>query len=99
MIRIVKMSFNPDYIETFKQLFDEKKHKIGSFPGCSGVRLLQDKANPGIFFTCSVWDSTDSLETYRNSEFFQETWKLTKKGFNAKPEAWSVEDVNGLGPD
>ncbi len=96
MIRIVKMSFNPEYIETFKQLFNERKHKIGSFPGCSGVRLLQDKANPGIFFTYSKWDRPASLEIYKQSELFQETWRLTKKGFNAKPLAWSVEDINGF---
>ena len=33
------------------------------------------------------------LENYRNSELFDTVWSFTKKLFNNKPEAWSVNKL------
>lgn len=92
MIRIVKMTFKEECISEFLDMFATKKQAIGTFPGCSGVKLLQDKANSGIFFTYSLWTGPEALEQYRKSELFQNTWKLTKTWFSDKPSAWSVEE-------
>ena len=87
LIRVVKMTFKEDNLDEFRQIFDERKERIGSFPGCTKVELLNDK---NIFFTYSVWDGAESLERYRQSEFFQSTWGLVKPLFAAKAEAWSL---------
>ncbi len=63
-------------------------------PGCEGLQLLQDKNIPGILFTYSHWKNEESLEYYRNSELFVETWRNTKALFDQKAEAWSVEEIN-----
>ncbi|MHB1276949.1 MAG: putative quinol monooxygenase [Bacteroidia bacterium] len=89
--RIVKMSFRPDGIEPFKDVFARSKDRIRAFPGNRHVELLQDRINPEIFFTYSMWESPEALENYRNSELFEKTWAETKALFNAKPEAWSTE--------
>ena len=91
--RIVKMSFHSEKIEEFKIIFKESKVFISSFKGCTHVELLQDKNNPNIFFTYSVWDNETHLEEYRNSALFESVWGKTKVLFNDKPEAWTVEVV------
>lgn len=91
MIRIVKMTFEPNLVEDFEVLFDENKHNIRGFEGCIHLELLQDKNTPNIFFTYSFWNHPDNLEEYRQSELFNNVWSATKKLFCAKPEAWSVD--------
>lgn len=94
--RIVKMTFQEKEIPAFQELFEERKHLIRNFEGCTHLELWQDKANPATFFTYSHWHTEDHLNTYRSSPFFADTWTLTKQKFAAKPEAWTVERVHSL---
>ena len=91
IIRIVKMTFMPEKVETFLEVFHASKHFIRSMPGCNHLELLNDINSPNIFFTYSYWDSENDLNNYRDSDLFKEVWSNTKILFNAKPEAWSVE--------
>ena len=90
LIRIVKLSFQPDKINDFVAAFETRKQLIGNFEGCAGVDLLRDINQPNIFFTYSKWQNEAALEKYRQSELFQTTWDEVKQLFNGKPEAWSV---------
>ena len=90
-IRIVKMKFKADQCAAFETNFDDKKDKIRSFPGCQRLELLHDKSDSTIYFTYSYWNEDADLENYRNSELFKGVWAYTKTLFDAKPEAWSVE--------
>ena len=93
--RIVKMQFRTAEIDNFKSLFDSVKEKIAGFEGNRGVQLVQDIAMPEIFFTLSIWASSESLENYRNSELFINTWSKSKALFDEqRPEAWSTIVVN-----
>jgi len=91
--RLVKMTFRHDEVDNFKSIFTSVQPKIAAFDGCSGVRLMQDILHPYIFFTISLWDRHEDLEAYRDSELFKTTWKKTKLLFDAKPEAWSVNEI------
>lgn len=91
IIRIVKMTFDPQKVSSFLDVFDASKEMIRNFAGCSHLKLLNDINSPNIFFTYSHWESEAHLDAYRNSELFQTTWARTKILFAAKPEAWSVE--------
>jgi len=91
--RIVKMSFKPENIEEFKIIFKNNCKYIKDFKGCQHVELLQDKNNPSIFFTYSLWDNEESVDNYRNSDLFKLVWSSTKILFNDKPHAWSVEVI------
>ena len=93
--RLVKMHFKPEETESFIELFESVKTKISSMEGCKGVDLMRDVNNKDIFFTYSIWDSTDHLDQYRNSELFGTTWKATKAKFAHSAEAWSVEQLVG----
>ncbi|OMP30556.1 putative quinol monooxygenase [Mangrovimonas sp. DI 80] len=95
-VRIVKMSFQPDKIDTFLSNFEANKTKIRAFEGCQFLELYRDKNNPNIFFTYSYWDTENDLENYRHSELFKGVWANTKPLFNAKPEAWSVDKLESL---
>jgi hypothetical protein len=95
-VRIVKMSFNPERIPEFLGLFDKKKALIRNFEGCQLLELYRDKDNGHKFFTYSYWESEDALENYRRSDLFRDVWTETKKHFNARPEAWSVDKVVSL---
>lgn len=92
-VRIVKMSFHPEHIETFLANFETKKQFIRNSPGCRLLELYRGKQDNNIFFTYSYWDAEEDLENYRNSELFKNVWAETKVLFNGKPEAWSVDKL------
>ena len=95
-VRIVKMSFHEENIPKFLENFELMKEKIRNAPGNRLLELYQDKNNPEIFFTYSYWETENDLENYRNSELFYDVWQFTKKLFNDKPEAWSVDKLVSL---
>ncbi len=94
LVRIVKMTFKTDKVDTFLTNFNENKEKIRNTNGCNFLELYRDKTNPNIFFTYSYWETAQDLENYRNSNLFKKVWKKTKVLFNDKPEAWSVDKIS-----
>jgi heme-degrading monooxygenase HmoA len=92
-VRIVKLSFHEKNIPAFLENFELMKQKIRNAPGNRFLELYQDKNNKCIFFTYSYWETEQDLENYRNSELFYDVWNFTKKLFNDKPEAWSVDKL------
>jgi heme-degrading monooxygenase HmoA len=92
-VRIVKLSFHEENIPAFLENFELMKEKIRNAPGNRFLELYQDKNNKCIFFTYSYWETEQDLENYRNSELFYDVWNFTKKLFNDKPEAWSVDKL------
>lgn len=95
-VRIVKMRFSEEHIDDFLSNFEDNKNRIRNFKGCNLLELYRDKENPCVFFTYSYWNNESDLENYRQSELFKSVWSKTKRFFNAKPEAWSVDKVASL---
>ncbi len=96
IIRIVKMTFIPEKVNEFLDIFNLSKELIRHFEGCSHLELLNDINSDVIFFTYSYWENEQALNTYRNSELFMSVWSKTKILFAAKTEAWSVEQKTVL---
>lgn len=96
LIRIVRMTFQPEKVADFLVIFDESKHKIRAMPGCHRLELLRDLDQPHVFMTYSYWDNVGALNDYRNSELFKTTWAKTKVLFAGKPLAYSVERLQEL---
>lgn len=96
IIRIVKLTFQPDKVDEFVRLFEEERKTIASFDGCRKVDLWKDNDSENVFFTYSEWRDKESLENYRNSEFFKTTWKRAKTFFAEKAQAWSVKQVSSV---
>ena|ERR1700749_536971 len=90
IIRIVKMTFQPEKVNEFVTVFNDSKQLIRNMNGCRHLELLNDINSPATFFTYSYWDSENDLNNYRESLLFQNIWKKTKVLFSAKAEAWSV---------
>jgi len=61
LVRIVKMSFHQEHIETFLSNFNKKKEEIRKSAGCNLLELYRDKKDSSIFFTYSYWDSEEDL--------------------------------------
>lgn len=91
IVRIVQMSFREEEVLHFLSLFEERKHLIRGFEGCTHLELWQSSENKTVFFTYSHWESESHLNHYRFSELFKDTWAKTKALFADKPQAWSVE--------
>jgi heme-degrading monooxygenase HmoA len=85
------MSFEPGKVNDFLDIFNSSKERIRNYKGCTRLELLQDTFQTNIFFTYSYWETKEDLNNYRGSELFGSVWPRTKLLFNAKPEAWSVE--------
>lgn len=88
--RIVIMTFKPEMVETFMEVFDASKFHIRNFPGCCGLKLLKTTNKTGQLSTFSLWESEEALNNYRNSALFIETWAKTKILFSEKPVAFST---------
>lgn len=91
--RIVKMTFEPAMLDDFFEAFKTVHPKIEAFPGCNGVKLMQQEGQTNVLFTISHWDSNEDLQAYRNSDLFKTVWLKTKPKFIAKPEAWSLVEA------
>ena len=91
IVRIVKLTFQEEYINDFITIFKDSKELIRNFEGCTHLQLLQDENDNRVIYTYSNWISAANLEKYRNSDLFKNVWKQTKSYFNGKPEAWSVD--------
>lgn len=87
LIRIVRMAFHEDKIVEFINIFEKNKRAIRNQPGCKHLELWQDKDQPNIFSTYSLWENEDFLNQYRNSETFGTVWPATKALFAEKPIA------------
>ncbi len=97
LIRIVRMTFQPDKVEDFLTIFNESKDKIRSIPGCQELQLHKDVYADNIFITYSKWDNEDSLLAYRSSELFVSVWPMTKALFIKPVFAFSnltIEEVD-----
>lgn len=91
--RLVKMSFAPEKVNDFKEVFKTNWTLIKGFEGCEHVELLQAENASNIFFTYSLWQSEKHLNAYRDSELFANVWRQTKVLFNDKPQAWTVKEL------
>lgn len=90
IVRIVQMTFREDAVNSFVEMFEQRKERIRHFNGCNHLELWQDSSRLNVFFTYSIWDSQEALDHYRFSEFFKETWGITRALFADMPQAWSV---------
>lgn len=90
------MTFREDTAESFLEVFNQSKELIRGFEGCNYLELLREKKDGNIFFTYSKWDNEESLNKYRHSQLFADTWARTKVLFADKPQAWSVDELHSL---
>ncbi|QNH61230.1 putative quinol monooxygenase [Hymenobacter sediminicola] len=90
LIRIVRMTFAPENVGAFLQLFHDSEDQIRKMPGCRFLELWQDADQPHIYCTHSHWESVEALNTYRRSALFGQVWPATKRLFAAPPLAFSV---------
>lgn len=97
LIRIVRMTFQPDKVGDFLEIFEQSKEKIRARVGCHRLELLRDLDHPNVFMTYSYWDNVEALNQYRDSDLFKTTWAKTKVLFADKPLAYSVERLHELG--
>lgn len=94
IIRIVKITLQPNRRKDFISLFDLVSQDILGFNGCLHVEIMLDSENENVAFTYSHWKSADDLEKYRQSALFAGTWSKAKMLFAQKAEAWSLVSVN-----
>jgi heme-degrading monooxygenase HmoA len=93
-VRIVKLSFHRKTFLLFLENF-RKSERIRSAPGIVCWNYTKIKTIKIIFFTYSYWETEQDLEKW-TSDFFNEVWSFTKKLFNDKPQAWSVDKLASL---
>ena len=93
IIRIVRMTFDPDKTDSFLEVFKSSKKEIRAMPGCFHLELWQDLHESNVFVTHSHWESESALNAYRDSELFGKVWKETKAMFCEKPLAFSVSKI------
>jgi quinol monooxygenase YgiN len=94
IIRIVRMTFLPEKTDEFLRIFELCKNDIQSMPGCLHLELWQDIDTPHTFVTHSHWESVETLDDYRRTEFFGVLWKKVRVLFAEAPLAFSVEKLS-----
>lgn len=92
--RIVKMTFLPEHVPQFLELFDQVRDRIRDQPGCHHVELWRDIHSPNELMTYSIWESEEDLNAYRETALFEEVWRITKSYFADRAQAWSIQMIN-----
>lgn len=87
LVRIVKMTFDSQHINEFKDTFEAHKHLIRNFKGCTFLELYQDLKQPEVFFTYSYWELKKHLIPTGIRSCLKKYGLLPKYGFlqNQKP--------------
>jgi len=96
LIRIVRMTFQPEKVGRFLAIFKGSKKQIRSFPGCRELQLHRDVNKDNVYITYSIWENQDALEAYRTSDLFKSVWPKTKVLFLEKPVAFSNKIVEKI---
>ena len=91
IIRIVRMHFKDESVETFLEIFQKHKNAIRKVKGCTHLELLKDVNHPNVYTTLSHWKKDTDLEAYRNSDLFKEVWGKVKPLFTTHAQAFSLE--------
>ena len=97
LIRIVRMTFQPEKVRDFLVIFENSKNKIKGSEGCQHLELMRDYHDENIFSTYSHWDNEEALNNYRNSEVFKQIWEETKDMFLEKPAVYSLKKFIQVG--
>ena len=92
LVRIVRMHFKEDTISDFINLFNSVKPDIEKTDGCIELRLMKNLDLKYSLVTYSVWENATTLNKYRGSEFFKNTWGKTKLLFSDKADAFSMHE-------
>ncbi|RMG71630.1 MAG: antibiotic biosynthesis monooxygenase [Bacteroidetes bacterium] len=90
LIRLVRMRFRPETLETFEALFAQHKIAIRQVSGCLHLELHGDPGDPLVRYTLSHWDRQADLDAYRKSPLFGLVWPQTKALFSEAPQAYSL---------
>ncbi|UOQ67487.1 putative quinol monooxygenase [Hymenobacter volaticus] len=93
LIRIVRMTFAPEQVPAFLEIFRSSQDQIRLMPGCHFLELWQDAEHAHIYCTHSHWESEEALNNYRRSELFGKVWPATKALFATPAQAFSVHQV------
>lgn len=91
--RIVRLSFIPEKMDEFMEIYATSSPHIRAFDGCLLLKLKRDYHHPNVLYTYSVWADHQALDKYRDSDLFKTTWAKTKVLFDAKPYVYSLLDV------
>lgn len=94
LLRIVRLELQKEKVQDFVQLFKENKEKIASSAGCHHLEMCTDAKYPHVIYTFSKWDSEDSLNNYRKSDFFSILWPQITALFSGKPQVFSLIQQN-----
>jgi len=99
------MTFHPEHVPAFLDLFGRTADQIRAFPGCHHLELLRAEGDTpqasGVrFATHSHWTDAAALDVYRHSDLFRTTWAATKVLFAERAVAtsftivWPQEDAS-----
>jgi quinol monooxygenase YgiN len=90
ILRLVRLTFKAENVETFLQFFSETAPHIRAFEGCIELQGFRDREQPNVVYTLSRWASPEHLENYRQSTFFKNTWEQVSRWFEDKPQAFTL---------
>jgi quinol monooxygenase YgiN len=90
------MTFHEHEVSSFLTMLEKRQADIRAFPGCLYLEIVQDVRYSNIIFSHSQWESEAALNAYRHSNFFKQTWAMTKPRFAAPAQAWTVRRLHEL---
>ena len=89
LIRIVRLTLQPDAVNSFYRAFAVTAPIIRQAQGCRKLELWVDADFSNVITTYSEWDSESHLDTYRESTLFRDAWATVKPMFAAPALAHS----------
>ena len=78
IVRIVNLTFREGGKADFYHLIEQVGDQIRRQPGCVHLEILEDIQRTNAIMTYSHWVDEQSLNDYRNSQFFSRVWPQIK---------------------
>jgi len=84
------MEFQPAHVDDFLAHFSAVRGLIRNYPGVQHLELRRDASHSNVYYTYSIWNGVNDLESYRQSDLFKQAWAQAKAWFAEKPQAFSL---------
>ncbi len=93
ILRVVKLKVDPRKMEAF-QLFMENLHdeKL-RLNGCLHFDFFNERQNPNIFYSYTIWEHEKFLKQYKKTDLFKEVVQTLRELCIDEPQAWTIQNV------
>ncbi len=93
ILRVVKMKVDLRKIDAFKLFMDNLHDEKLRLAGCLHFDYFNERQNPSIYYSYTIWEHEKYLKQYKKTEFSKEVLQTLRDLCVEEPQAWTIQNV------